>query len=191
MKAFAQGQSQTAAKGACGPGLPGLPASSAASLRLRLYFPLEARLSARLGLPPLSSLPHPLPSRKGQVRPSLPRACPFMAVLFQNVAKFINSPFPETRNHLCRVQRGGRAGSFVGGLDLSPGLGPMSPGVGWAPRPLPAPQFPHLQSKDTGLQIIPYVLPKSRHMQFTAYKGQFFNQGPHAGAGGWAAASLP
>lgn len=51
----------------------------------------------------LFSLPLPTPSLKGQVPPSLLRACPFMALLFQNVAKFINSPFPETRNNLCRV----------------------------------------------------------------------------------------
>lgn len=34
----------------------------------------------------------PLPSLKGQVRPRLPQSWPFMALLFQNVAKFINSP---------------------------------------------------------------------------------------------------
>lgn len=96
---------------------------------------------------PLFSLPLPLPSRKGQVRPSLPRACPFMAVLFQNVAKFINSPFPETRNHLCRVQRGGRAGSFVGGLDLSPGPGPNEPWRWMGPRPALRLSFPTYRAK--------------------------------------------
>lgn len=101
-----------------------------------------------------------------------------MAVLFQNVAKFINSPFPETRNHLCRVQHGGRAESFIRGLALSPGPGPRELWCRMGPPPLPVPQFPHLQSKETGLQISPYVLPKSGHMPFTAYKGQLCNRGP-------------
>lgn len=137
VKAFAQGHSQAVAKGAFGPGPSGLPTSSAASLWtgsfLQFYFPLDAQIRAMAASARLSFLPLPIPSLKGQVPPSLQWACPFMVLLFQNVAKFINSPFPETRNNLCRVQCGGRAGSFVPGLDLSPGLDPVSSGVGWVP----------------------------------------------------------
>lgn len=102
---------------------------------LQFSFPLDASIWARAEAAGRFSLPLPTPSLKGQVPPSLPRACPFMALLFQNVAKFINSPFPESRNNLHRVQRGGRAGSFVRGLDSSPGPSPTSSGVGRAPVP--------------------------------------------------------
>lgn len=89
---------------------PGLAGLSGFTLFIYLFVLLGCRnLGHVSSLPALFSLP--LPSLKGQVRPSLSQSCPFMALLFQNVAKFINSPFLETESSLYSVQCGGRAGS--------------------------------------------------------------------------------
>lgn len=168
---------QTAAEGASEPGPCGPPcflASSAAFLwtssSLQFSFPRDASIWLRLPAP--FSLPLPTPSLKGQVPPSLLRACPFMALLFQNVAKFINSPFPETRNNLRRVQCGGESWELRPGPGLQPGPKPKELWRGTGPSLSLGLSFSNLQSKGTGL-IIPEVLLTFRHTQFTTYKYQF------------------
>lgn len=185
MKACAQGHSQPAAKGACEPGLcPVCPPPRQPPSGCGFISPWRLDLSCGWVCPPLFPLPLPIPSLKGQVRPSLPRACPCMALLFQNVAKFINSPFPETRNSLCRVQRGGRAGSVVGGLDLSPGPGPMSAGVGLGPRPSLRLSFPTYRAKKRVSRSFLQSFPSLDTCSVQHYKWQCSNQGPEEVLGG-------
>lgn len=108
----------------------------------------------------------PLPSLKGQVRPRLPQSWPFMALLFQNVAKFINSPSwrHETicSEHSVGVELGASA---------RPGLQPQA----WGPlssSPSQGLSFPNHKSKEIG------SFPKSfkfRQIHFAAVNANSLN----------------
>nr|KAF6282367.1 hypothetical protein mMyoMyo1_010026 [Myotis myotis] len=136
----------------------------------------------------LPSPPPPQSERSGTSQPS--SGMSIYGCVVPECGQIYKLPFPGDTKPSVQSAARGQSWELRRRPGPQPGPGPNEPWCWMGPRPLPAPQFPHLQSKDTGLQIIPYVLPKSRHMQFTAYKWQFFNQGLHAGAGEWAAASL-
>lgn len=134
--------SQTVAKTAFEPGPSGPP-----HLPLHLqppsglapfsgFFSLGARIWAPAGSAGsvLPSPPQPQPQRSGTSQAS--SGMSIYGSVVPKRGQIYKLPLPrETQNNLCRVQCGGRAGSFVQGLDFSPGPGLTNSGVGRAPVP--------------------------------------------------------